>query len=67
MHILREKLFEAARPVLGMCLDMYDLHGVIKANRCRMPHRRWRDRRSFRSDCYRISWWPIARPSVKRP
>ena len=26
-HILREKLFEAARPILGLFLDMYNLRG----------------------------------------
>ena len=37
-NILREKLFEAARPVLGLFLDMYDLHGVLDASRCRISY-----------------------------
>ena len=66
-HILREKLFEVARPVLGMFLDMYDLYGVLDASRCRMSHCRWRDRRSFWPDCHEIIWWPMAGSLVKRP
>ena len=61
-----KKMFEAARLVLGLFLDMYDLHGVLDASRYQMTHRRWKDRRPFWSDCHKISWWPMARPSVKR-
>ena len=62
-----KKLVEAARPVLGMFLDMYDLHNVLDASRCRMPHRQWKDRRSFWSDCHGISRWPMASPSMQSP
>ena len=44
---LREISYEASMPVLGMFLDVYNLHGVLDASRCRMPRCRWRDRRSF--------------------
>ena len=37
--------FEAARPVLDMLFNMYDLHGVLDANRCQMPNHRWKDRK----------------------
>ena len=66
-HILREKSFEVAWLILGMFLDVYDLHRVLDSSRCRMSHYRWRDRRSIWPDCHRISWWPMAGPSVKRP
>ena len=45
-HFTR-KLFEAAWPVLGLFLDMYNLHEVLNASRCWMSHHRWRDRRPF--------------------
>ena len=47
--------FEAARPVLGMFLDVYDLHGILDDSRYRMSHRWWIDRRSFWPDCHGIS------------
>ena len=50
--------FEASRPVLDMIFDVYDLHGILDSSRCRMLHLQWRDRRSFWSNCHRISWWP---------
>ena len=64
-HIFHEKLFEAARPVLGMFLDVYDLHGILDVNRYWLPHRQWKDRKSFWSDCHRVSRWPMDGPSVK--
>ena len=54
-HILREKSFKAARPILGMFPDMYNLHVILNASMCRMSHRPWRDRRSFWLDCHGIS------------
>ena len=45
-HILREKSFEA-RPILVLFMDMYDLHAVLDASKCRMLHHQWRDRRAF--------------------
>ena len=45
--MLRGNPFEVAKPVWGTFVDVYDLHGVLDASRCQMPHRRWRDRRSF--------------------
>ena len=56
LQILREKSFEVAKPVLGMFLDVYDMHDVLDASRCRILHRQWRDRRSFQRDCHGISW-----------
>ena len=66
LYILLEKLFEAARPVLSVFLDVYDLHGVLDTSRCWMSHRRWRDRRYFWLDCHEINWWPMVRSSMKR-
>ena len=66
-HVLQGKLFEAVRPVLGMFFDVYNLHGVLDASSCRMPHCQWRDRSSFWLDCNQISRWPMAGPSVKSP
>ena len=54
LHVLRGKSFEAARPILGMFFDVYDLHGILDA-RCWMSHRRWRNRRSFWPDFHGIS------------
>ena len=41
-HILREKRFEAFRPVLDTLFYVYNLLGVLDTSKCRMSHRRWR-------------------------
>ena len=56
-HFMR-KLFEAARPVLSLFLDMYDLHGFLYASKCRMSQRRWKDHRPFLARLSRDSWCP---------
>ena len=52
--------FEAFRPVLDMSFNVYDLHGILDASRCRMLHRQWIDHKSFWLDCHGISWCPNA-------
>ena len=37
-RVLRENGFEAVRHDLNTIFDIYTLHGVLDASRCRMPH-----------------------------
>ena len=32
-HILQEKMLEAARPILGMFFNVYNMHGVLDVSR----------------------------------
>ena len=62
----KENHFEATRPILDMFCDMYDLHGVLYANRYWIPHHWWRDGKYTWSNCHRISRWPMVRSLMKR-
>ena len=46
-YMLRENMFEAARPIWDTFVNVYGLHSVLDASRCQLPHYRWRDGISF--------------------